>query len=192
MRTRLIGLAGPSGSGKSTVARRALREIAGLEVVKLDKFYKNIEEFPMVGQWRNWELPENLKFDELSQVLGDLKEGRPARIPLYLKPEGRIVGYRIAGPAPFVLVEGFLLYFMPQIRVFFDLKLYLDASLECQLSRRLAREVDFDPDYFEKVMKPSIMLYGSGAKQCADIVIDGEGTPSSVWHSFRKELKREL
>jgi uridine kinase len=125
MSVRMIGLAGPSGSGKSTIARRAERELGStIELVKLDKFYKDATQFPKLGTWRNWEVSEDILWDELYHVLTELKAGRAVEVPLYSKLEGRRTGKRVAEPANLILVEGFLLFYEQRIRDLFELKIY--------------------------------------------------------------------
>jgi uridine kinase len=188
MKVTMVGLAGPSGSGKSTLARRAQREWPDLEVIKLDKFFRDAVDFPMVGNWRNWELPENVCFDELYEVLRELKAGRAVEVPIYSKPEGRRTGSRLATPQPMVMVEGFLLFSDPRVRDLIDLKVYLDVPLELQLQRRQEREPGFDRDYFNEVMVPAFERYGADAKRRADVVIDGSGPQEQVWQAFRRAL----
>ncbi len=186
----LIGLAGSSASGKSTLAERAQSEF-GAELIKLDKFFKDAHEFPMHGPWRNWELPENLKWDELYQVLLELKAGHVVRVPEYSKPMGRQTGTRIARPTDIVLVEGFLLFHDGRSRDLFDHKLYLRVAPEAQLARRLARQPGTDRRYFEAVVRPAFDRYGAAAEQVADVVLDGNRPAEAVWREFRARFRRD-
>jgi len=188
MSVRMIGLAGPSGSGKSTIARQAQQLWPGLVIIKLDKFYKDADKFPRAGRWRNWELPEDILWDELHCVLTGLKAGREVEVPMYSKPEGRRVGMRVAEPVDLILVEGFLLFQRQRIRDLFELKIYLRVSPEVQLQRRRQREPEFDPRYFEHVMKPAFARYGAGIDRFADIVIDADQDVAAVWHEFQRAL----
>ncbi len=192
MNVRLVGLAGPSGSGKSTLARRLLAEHPhGVEVIKLDKFFKDASEFPRVGPWSNWELPENINFGGLYEALIALKDGQPARVPNYSKPEGRQLGARIAQPASIILVEGFLLFYEQRLRDLFELKVYLDIPLSAQLERRLAREPNFDRDYFEQVMVQAFAHYGAEAAEHADAVLNAGSDPEVLWRQFRSLIVAE-
>jgi uridine kinase len=190
MRPRMIGLAGPSGAGKSTLAERAGREF-GWEVVKLDMFFRDVVEFPMMGRWRNWEAPQNLKFDELEWVLSELRAGRAVEAPVYSKTQGRRVGMRWVWPTSVVLVEGFLLFSEQRVAQYFDLKLCAKVEMDEQRRRRLARG-GFDPGYFDEVVRPSYAMYGAAAEGGCDKVIDLNGTPEADWGEFRAVVRSYL
>ncbi len=187
----LIGLAGPSASGKSTLARWAQAELNYLEVVKLDAFFREAVEFPMVGGWRNWELPENIRCDELCQCLSELRAGREAEVPIYSKPEGRRTGSRVAQPAPIVLVEGFLLYAEPRVRDLLDCRVYLETSVVAQRRRREERDpAGFDGEYFDQVVAPGWRRYGAAGRDYAQVVLDGDRELEAVGRDFRVVLEQ--
>jgi uridine kinase len=187
----LIGLAGPSASGKSTLARRAVVEWErlGCEVVKLDKFYKDAKEFPLVGVWRNWEVPENIKWNELVAALEGLQAGRPVEVPTYSKPLGRQTGVRVAQPAKVVLVEGFLLLAEPQVAQLLDYCVYIRVTPEVQLARRLQRDPALDLEYFKQVVQPAYARHGMQAEQRADVVLDGNQPAEAVWQDFSRVVR---
>lgn len=184
----LIGLAGPSGSGKSTLMERAQRELGDVELIKLDKFYKDSRDCPPVGRWLNWETPESLHWDELVRVLQELKAGRPVKMPEYSKPLSQRTGSRIAKPAPVILVEGFLLFADARVRELLDRCFYLDVPWEVQVQRRLARQPDVDQEYMRKVVRPMFERYGRAAARHAEAVLDGSRTEAEVWEDFRSRL----
>jgi uridine kinase len=190
MNVMIVGIAGPSGSGKSTLARQAVRQLPHAAVVKQDKFFKDSNTFPIIGAWRNWEVPQNIEWEEFGEALRLLKAGNRAWIPEYSKPEGRQVGLRLVEPAPIVLVEGFLLFYEPRIRNLFDLKVYIQIGIDAQLGRRLSREPEFNADYFHQVLVPNYANFGAEAEKYADQVIDGEQDPLAVLASFQNILGR--
>jgi uridine kinase len=190
MNVVMVGLAGPSGSGKSTLARQVVKEVPHATLVKQDKFFKDSDKFPIVGDWRNWEVPQNIKWDEFSEALNLLKSGKRTWIPEYSKPVGCQVGWQLVEPSQIVIVEGFLLFYEPRIRNLFDLKVYIKIGADAQLRRRLAREPEFDAEYFNQVVVPNYARFGAEAERYADYVVDGEQDSLTVLASFQNILGR--
>ena len=89
-RVRLVLLAGPSGSGKTTTAnliKDAVRRLGGdAMVVSLDDFYKDVYDptYPKSknGQ-RDYECPDALRLDEISETLAYISAGRTFYLPKY-------------------------------------------------------------------------------------------------------------
>ena len=69
---KIIGIAGPSSSGKSTVCKRLEQELMGVATLKLDDYYRNHDEFPQFGTWKNMDHPDCLDFNHLYQNLTKL------------------------------------------------------------------------------------------------------------------------
>jgi len=188
----LIGVAGPSCSGKSTLCESVAEKYKEVAHLKLDDFFKNTEEFPMFSKWRNWELPGNLKLEELHAALVKLKNGKEATVPVYAKRIGKYIGNRTVKPNKILIVEGFLLFYPKKIRELFDLKLFLDVPEKVQLSRRIRRQSDFDVEYFYKVTTPMYKKYGGDAVKHADYVIDANRTPDNVKEEFERILAEHI
>ncbi|MBU0959599.1 MAG: hypothetical protein KKB31_06645, partial [Nanoarchaeota archaeon] len=90
---KIIGICGPSNSGKSTLCEE-LEKKYNIARIELDHYLKNIEEIPMLGDYHNWELPENHKFEDLIKNIKDLKEGKTIIHPIYDFKKGKVKGYR--------------------------------------------------------------------------------------------------
>ena len=89
-RIRLVLLAGPSGSGKTTTANlikdAIIRRGGRAMVVSLDDFYKdeNDPTYPLTKDGkRDYECPEALRLDEVSETLANITEGRTFFLPKY-------------------------------------------------------------------------------------------------------------
>ncbi len=107
----LVGVAGGSGSGKTTLIR-ALRD-----------------------------LPEGIDLDHLAADLRTLVSGESVHRKEYtfnqpnLEPKWLEVK-----PAPVILVEGLFVLHHAPVRELFDLKVFVEASEDVQLQRRLSRD----------------------------------------------------
>ena len=88
----LIGIGGPSTSGKTTICKYLAKRYKTF-YIEGDNYFKNKENIPTKGRWRNWELPKNIKFDLLFENLSDLKNGISTNLPIYCFETGELQEY---------------------------------------------------------------------------------------------------
>ncbi|MCB9170343.1 MAG: uridine kinase [Flavobacteriales bacterium] len=140
----LVGIAGGSGSGKTTLVK-ALRQAlpaGSVSVVSQDDYYHPREMQALDDQGHvNFDLPTAVDLDALARDLGDLVLGSAVHRQEYtFNQNGREARMVHVGPAPVVLVEGlFVLHHRP-VRDLLDLKIFIEASIDTQLQRRLLRD----------------------------------------------------
>ncbi|HEX5429987.1 MAG TPA: AAA family ATPase [Patescibacteria group bacterium] len=182
-----IGLAGPSGAGKTTLANYLATYFGNeFEHIRLDDYLRDPAEFPRQGKFRNWEHPNNYKFDLLLSHLQKLREGRevlsrnftwrPEELPyeFYLKPK------------KYILIEGALALADERLVSIFDRKIYLDVPVEVMLARRAKRMgKSFDPEYDREVVVPEFERHGMIQKIHADHIVDGTKDPNTVARTVR-------
>jgi len=185
----VLGLAGPSASGKSTLARHSQLEIPDLTVIKLDNFYKERTEFPVLNGRPNWELPINFRWDEIVKCLQELREGRSVFVPVYSKREGRRLGLDLICPGSIILVEGFLVLNYAPLRDLMDRKIFLRVARETQWIRRNGRDNSVERHYFDSVIWRTYRKFGRLAIEVADCVIEAEGNEEEVWRQFKPILE---
>jgi len=127
LRRKLIGICGGSGSGKSLLASAICDQLNGQKVpttlIHLDRYFlRDISIAPTV-------------FDE---TLG-------GRIVDFNHPgivdTNSILSGLIKSHADVTIVEGHLLFALPEIRKQFDYKVFLDVNEELRLNRRLKRDL---------------------------------------------------
>lgn len=140
----LVGVAGGSGSGKTTLVRALRDQLApGTAcIVSQDDYY-----LPLDRQRKdpnghvNWDLPGAVDLDLLADDLKCLAQGEAVyrKEYAYEKPgaEQRWMEIR---PARVILVEGLFLLQHQALRERFDLKVYVEASEQVQLQRRIGRD----------------------------------------------------
>lgn len=139
----LVGVAGGSGSGKTTLVR-ALRDLLPPEsvcIVSQDDYYLPIEQQVKDANGKvNFDLPSALDLGLLAEDLRCLASGEAVYRQEYnfnMATEPRWMEIR---PARVILVEGIFLLQHPGLRDLFDLKVFVEASEEVQLTRRTARD----------------------------------------------------
>ena len=138
----LVGVAGGSGSGKTTFPR-APRPAApeSVCIVSQDDYYLPIERQLKDANGRvNFDLPSALDLDLLAEDLRCLAQGEAVYRQEYTYNMATEPKWMEVRPAKVILVEGLFLFQHPSLRKLFNLKVFVEASEEVQLNRRIARD----------------------------------------------------
>lgn len=140
----LVGVAGGSGSGKTTLIR-ALRDRLPADSVCLvsqDDYYHPIDDQAKDHNGRvNFDLPGGIDLDLLAEDLRTLVGGEPVYRKEYTFNQPNVEPKWLeVKPAPVILVEGLFVLHHAPIRDQFDLKVFVEASEDVQLQRRLSRD----------------------------------------------------
>lgn len=179
----LSGITGGSGVGKSTVCFALKDKYPDqIAVLQLDDYYKPETSVLRLNGYANWEHPKAFFFDRFIDDLECLKHGKSVIVQTKnerYNPEFPRTQRRIAAelaPRPIVLVEGFLVLSVPQVRTLLDATFWLDASHDI----RWARQIHFrDAAYEARVLRPMHQAHVEPTKQWADWVLDVTELPSS-------------
>lgn len=187
---KLIGVAGPSSSGKTTLCKTIQEMMPDSMYLCMDDFYKDKLDAPKTEQgFENWDVPGSMCVDEFYSVLNNLKSGRRCNVPIYLISEERKIGYRSISPAEVGIVDGFLLYHEPELATLFDLKIFVDVNLDEQKRRRIERNIDYIPNYFDAVVVPTYNQYSPYMRSVADHILDGNKSRDAVVKQFLSVFK---
>ena len=143
-RPYLVGVAGGSGSGKTTLVR-ALRELLPPDstcIVSQDDYYLPLDRQTKDPSGQvNFDLPGALDLDLLADDLRCLSLGEPVYRKEYaFEQPGVQERWMEVRPAPVILVEGLFLLHHEALRELLDLKVFVEASAEAQLQRRIKRD----------------------------------------------------
>jgi len=181
-----IGIAGGTGSGKTTVAERL---VAGLPLgaaalIQHDSYYLDRSHLTKEARSRiNFDEPAALENDRLVADLAALRAGLEVTCPSYdfathtRRPEGRKVL-----PRRIVIVEGILLFAVPELRDAFDLRLFVDTDDDVRLLRRIRRDIEergrdiasIDLQYRSSV-RPMHLLHVAPSRAHAHLIIPEGG-----------------
>lgn len=177
VRPVLVGVAGASASGKSWFANKVRAKYGTLvSVVSIDGYYKSRNDvLPLKYQYDN---PEALKLDDALADLMKLKAGIVAHIPNYDYAVHEATSWTATSPTPIIIFEGHLLFHGVRLRREFDLRIWMEASSETRLKRRVLRDIkDRDrqldsvmTQYFDEVL-PAYREFIAPNRGFADIAV---------------------
>jgi len=184
-RSLLLGIAGGTGSGKTTLARKigaALGESSTL--LSHDWYYLDRTGYtPEQRDAINYDEPAALDNGLLAEHLDELRANRSVSCPQYDFSTHTRRAETIAVPARHVIiVEGILLFAVPELRDRFDLRLYVDTDDDIRLLRRLRRDLidrgrdlrSVEQQYYGTV-RPMHQLHVAPSKRHAHLVVPEGG-----------------
>lgn len=176
-----IGIAGPSGSGKSHLALALQRALPGPILISADDYYLDLAHLPFDERKRtDFDQPDAIDHALLASHLAELGCGRSVEAPLYDFSTHTRCGVRRVEPGDPVLVEGLFLLCWPDVLAQIDHTVYVDASPEICLARRIERDVSlrgreegFVRRQYERTVLPARARYIESGRDLADLVVDG-------------------
>lgn len=190
----VLGIAGGSGSGKSTIAKsilEALPQGSGV-LLQQDHYYRSQAHLPAEERERvNYDHPDALELDLLSQHVDALRSGRPIVRPTYdfTIHDRAKEGINIE-PTKVIVVEGILVLADEGLRSRFEVKLFVDTDADIRLMRRVRRDLEHRGRTFAQVRKqyyesvrPMHLAFVEPSKRFADIIIP-EGGQNQVALDF--------
>lgn len=195
MKTTLIGIAGGSASGKTTVSKKVYEEsvkYGSVISIKMDDYYKDLSSLTVEERTQiNFDHPNSFDIDLFISHLTDLKNGKQINKPTYdFTIHNRLEETELIKPANVVIVEGILIFAIPEIRNLFDIKLFVDTPDDIRFIRRLKRDVKKRGREVESVIKqyletvrPMHHSFVEPSKQYADIIVP-EGGKNTVAVDF--------
>jgi uridine kinase len=182
---RIVGVCGGSGSGKTFFASALQKRMGSdrCDIVCQDSFYfDQSKNFDFDGGSVNFDHPDSIDFDRLSQCLLELKAGRPAQVPIYdfVTHSRKTETVRVA-PKPLILVDGILIFHATQVRELFDDLFFFDTPESLRFERRLFRDVhergrteEGVRNQFFKQVKPMHDTYVEPSKVFAKVTVRDE------------------
>jgi len=199
-----IGIAGGTGSGKTTVVRKILEKIPRdrVTVVPQDSYYKDSGHLPMEERQKmNFDHPDSLEFDLLTEHVRMLKRGKPVKQPIY----SYLTCTRSEESIPVeakevIIIEGILIYtHMPLVNEI-DIKVFVDADSDDRLGRVIerdmmerGRDVRKVLDRYQETVKPMHLQFIEPSKRYADIIVPQGGMNevaiSILLNTIEKKLK---
>lgn len=148
----------------------------------------------------NFDHPESLDNELLVTHLTKLKAGEAVEVPQYdFTRHTRLVETVRVEPTPVVVVEGILLFSVPELRDRFDIKLYVDTDSDIRAFRRIRRDIrergrDFESirTQYYKTVRPMHLEFVEPSKRWADLIIPEGGNNFIALDVIIERLKRFL
>jgi uridine kinase len=181
-----IGIAGGSGSGKTTVAQEILGRVGPDRIAFLqhDSYYKDLSGLPPAQRAElNFDHPNSLETDLLTQHILALRDGTPVEVPIYdFSTHSRTARTFTVAPRRVILVEGILIFVDATLRELFDVKIFVDTDADIRFIRRLERDIAERGRTTESVIRqyqltvrPMHLEFVEPSKRYADVIIPEGG-----------------
>lgn len=171
----IVGLAGGSCSGKSKIANFIIANFSG-KVLSIDDYYLGIDKM----KDDNFDHPDAIQLNLLKEHLKLLKKNESITKPKYDFATHLPDGEEQFSPSKVILLEG-LFALNDKIRDLVDLRIYVEASEDKRLERRLRRDVDQRGRSKDSVLKqwhstvkPMYDKHIEPQRKHADIIINND------------------
>ncbi len=187
MKTTIIGIAGGTASGKTTIAKKLYESTAStgtVALIRLDDYYKDAADLSMEERRKiNFDHPDSYDSKLLISHLNKLKRGEAIEKPTY-----DFVNYvrsnitETIEPCDIIIVEGIMLFAIPELRKMFQMKIYVDTADDVRFIRRLRRDIENRGRTLESVVnqymatvRPMHETFVEPSKRYADIIVPEGG-----------------
>ena len=184
--SKVILIGGGSASGKTHTLNKVLERIDKnrVTVISLDDYYKDFSVLPMEERVKvNFDHPKAFDWPLIREQISALKRGETIQKPKYdFVIHGRSKEVDIVEPKEIILIEGIMALVNKDLREIGDLKIFINASRERRLVRRLERDTKergrtFDSiveQYFTTV-QPMFEEIIAPSQYYADLIVNNEG-----------------
>jgi uridine kinase len=178
----LVGIAGGTGSGKTTIAHAVSRGLAlkRVAIIDADAYYKNLDHLsPKARCQVNFDHPGALDAALMADQMRTLKNRRPIAKPQYdYARHTRTKATTRVRPADVILIEGILIYALPELAPLFDFKVFLDEWSDVRLIRRIERDLKVRGRTLADILRqcgqsvgPMFRTHVAPTRELADLVI---------------------
>jgi uridine kinase len=183
--TLLLGIVGGSGSGKTSIAQELLRRMGevGLDALLLDMdaYYAPLEvvKARFHGGPINWDHPHAFDLELMASHLKALRHGQSIRTPIYdFKTSDRVGWEEPLQPGQVVVLEGLLLFALPELRDQMDVKIFVDTDADIRILRRIQRDtaergrsIESVIDQYLNSVRPMHLEFVEPSKRWADLIV---------------------
>jgi uridine kinase len=198
----IVGIAGGTGSGKTTLAEKLLEKFSDRAIlITQDDYYKDLSHLPIEERAKqNFDHPDSIDFALLKKHLLMLKESQAIEKPSYnFCHHARNPQTQTIYPNDIIIIEGILLFAVPEIRELCDLKIFVETDDDIRLLRRIERDMnergrDFASvrDQYLTTVKPMHDAFVEPSKRFADVIIPtmrrNENGIALIISSLKKDL----
>ncbi len=183
---KLILIGGGSASGKTYVLKKVLEKLPKDKVahISIDDYYKDFGNLSFEDRVKiNYDHPKSFDWKMINSQLSDLKNGKTIEKPTYdFTTHSRSDRTEIVEPKDLIIVEGIMALVNKDLRSLGDLKVFISASRERRLVRRIERDTKERGRTYESVIKqyfdtvlPMYEEIIAPSQYYADLIINNDG-----------------
>ena len=184
--SKIILIGGGSASGKTYVLSRVVEKLPQGRVTKIsiDDYYKDFGNLPLEERKKiNFDHPKSFDWKLMKQQIEDLKNGKAIDKPLYdFTTHSRSEKVEHVEPKELIIIEGIMALVNKDLRELGDLKVFISASRERRLVRRIDRDIKERGRTYESVVEqyfttvlPMYEEIIAPSQYYADIIINNDG-----------------
>ena len=198
----IIGLCGGTGSGKTTLAKRLYDALGGdALLLSMDCYYKNNPDMPYEERAKiNYDHPNAFDVDLMLDQLRALKRGETIVHPTYdFTKHLRAEEWETAESKRVIIVEGILLFAIPEIVNELDIKIFVDTDADVRILRRILRDVNDRGRSLDSVVtqylttvKPMHEHFIEPSKRYADVIVPEGGHNEVAFSMLLDAIKRKM
>mgnify|MGYP001445054576 CR=1 FL=1 len=181
----LIGIVGGSGSGKTSIAQELIRRMGELSLdsllLDMDAYYAPLElvRSRFGDQPINWDHPHAFDLELMAAHLAALRKGQSIRKPKYdFTVSDRIGWEEPLKPGRVVVLEGLLIFALPELREHLDIKIFVDTDADIRILRRIQRDtlergrtLESVIDQYLGSVRPMHLEFVEPSKRWADLIV---------------------
>ena len=184
MKPIIIGIAGGTGSGKTYTVNRLLNSYSKNFIINIeqDSYYKDLSNIDYKDRTKkNFDHPDSIDIDLFHKNIKQLSAGFDITVPIYdFLNHIRVNSYKVVSKAKIIIVEGIFALYYPQLRKFYDIKIFIEAPEKVRFERRINRDikergrtVQSIKKQYTKTVFPMYKKFIEPSKKYADLVING-------------------
>ena len=201
--SKVVLIGGGSASGKTYVLNKVLQSIPEDKIahISLDDYYKDFSSLPMEERAKiNFDHPKAFDWKLMVEQIKQLKNGHAIEKPIYdFTIHGRSDKTEIVEPKELILIEGIMALVNKDLRALGDLKVYINASRERRLVRRIERDQrergrtyeSIIEQYFTTVL-PMYEEIIAPSQYYADVILNNDGIKTQSIEILVSVLKTML
>ena len=183
---KVVLIGGGSASGKTYVLRKVLEKLPQdkVAVISLDDYYKDFSSLPFEERAKiNWDHPKAFDWKLMNEQLGALKRGEVIEKPIYdFTIHGRSGKTERVEPKELIIIEGIMALVNKDLRSIGDLKVFITASRERRLVRRIERDMKERGRSYESIIEqyfttvlPMFEEIIAPSQYYADLIVNNDG-----------------
>lgn len=196
----IILIGGGSASGKTFVSKKIIEELGSDNVtrISIDDYYKDLTNILIEKRAKiNYDSPSAFDWPLLAEHISELKKGNSINKPIYdFTIHNRKEETELIFPRKIIIIEGIMALVKKEIRELGDAKVFIKASAETRLIRRLKRDHEERGRSYDSILKqyfsqviPSYEDSIGPSSNYADMIMENNGETNKALNILLTYIK---